>query len=178
MHVIKRHSHAAKAAKLFVESLFTEAGVTIASADLVRRADRAGVAASGSVVVNAAQALVKSGWLEQPSRGFYRRPETTGPALIPEPVPPSPEALDVARLAGIAQQVRALDEKVETNFSAMGRLIVAGLGLGGADLEVCRGLAKTRAIELAHSGDREGSEMHHALVLRIENARLLVGRFV
>lgn len=177
MPKIKRHSHAAKAAKLFVESLFTEPGVTIASADLTRRADRAGVAASSSVVVNAAQNLVKSGWLEQPARGFYRRPETTGPALISEPVPPSTEAIEVARLAGISHQIRALDEKVETNFRAMARLIVAGLGLSDSDLERCRDLAKSRAIEHAHRGDRPESDAFHALVARIESAKLIVGRF-
>jgi len=175
---IKRNPRAAGTSRDFLLSLFSEPGCTIPSADIAVRAMHAKIAASPSSLINAAQVLVKDGFLEQPQRGFYRRPEVKGtPLPLAEAPIPSAEVVDAVRLAGISQQIRSLEDSLSARFSALAHLVTdPALGLDADDLGHCHSLAKARAVLFAQGGNPESANAFHALAARLLQAQIVVAR--
>lgn len=141
MSTIARNVKAKDAARPFLESIFQAPGTTIATADIIARAIKAGVNASGSTIMGVAARLVAEGFLTQTQRGFFTRADPKGTPLdIPGAPAPDPglsaEASLLLRFAGLESRLVAMQASVDAltaltqSQSSMIQALLTNLGVG------------------------------------------------
>lgn len=123
-----RHSNSRAAARAFLESIFSEVGSELSFSDISTRAIKAGVASSTSVINNVCVTMTDEKFLTRRKKGVYSRTDPRGTALpMPEPpkapAPPSQEALDVVRLAGIDSRLIGLATKIDGLQSSVDQIL-------------------------------------------------------
>jgi len=106
-----RNNHAMAASRAFLESMFTEPGTTVSFGELSKRLMTSNVAASPSSMSHVAQTMVEEGFLEQPKKGIYRRPEPKGtPLSFPEPQALTPPSVELIHHTAIIQRLTAIEK--------------------------------------------------------------------
>lgn len=133
MSTIARNVKAKDAARPFLESIFQTPGTTIATADIISRAIKAGVNASGSTIMGVAARLVSEGFLTQTQRGFFTRADPKGTPLdIPNASAPdpgmSPDAILLLRFAGLEARLASIQAALDLQSTMLSALL-ANLGV-------------------------------------------------